>query len=79
MFELIARWLLKKYDRKQVTYCFCPKCGIELCMSGCWYSDNDLVTYSCNQCGHSSSWLFDVPAPILVKGRIEKQAESEGK
>jgi hypothetical protein len=70
--EMACRWLIKKYDRRQTAFCFCPGCGLELCNSVSWYADSDLVRYRCIQCGTDSVWLFDVPAPILVKLHIVK-------
>lgn len=69
LIEIISRWLLKIHNKNQSTFCFCPRCGLELCNSESWYADadSDLVRYQCVQCGHRSTWLFDCPAPILIK------------
>jgi hypothetical protein len=73
LFEVIARWLIRKHNKGQSTFCFCPGCGIELCNSKSWFSDSDLVRYRCIQCGTDSAWLFDAPAPMLIeKGRITR-------
>lgn len=73
MIDFICRWILKKYNKNQTCYCWCPKCGLELCNSESWYADpkSDLVRYRCIQCGHESAWLFDAPTPILIEGRIK--------
>lgn len=47
----IATWLVKKLEKGQSTFCFCPGCGLELCNSKSWFSDTDLVQYKCIQCG----------------------------
>lgn len=62
----------EQQNRADKTFCCCPGCGLELCNSASFYSDSDLVRYSCVQCGHKSGWLFDAPVPILVEGRVEK-------
>lgn len=71
--DSICRWLVKKYNRNQSTFCYCPKCGLELCNSESWYADpeSDLVRYKCVQCGNRCAWLFDCPVPILVEGGVE--------
>lgn len=70
MIEAICRWLVKKYNKNQATYCYCPGCGIELCGTKSWYAEeNQLQRFRCLKCGHDSGWLFDVPCPILVEGR----------
>lgn len=72
--EMAARWLVKRYNRDQCTFCYCPGCGLELCNSQSWYADpsSDLVRYECVQCGKRSGWLFDIPVPMLVEGGIPK-------
>jgi len=75
--EWFCKWLIKKHERGQSTFCFCPKCGLELCNSKSWFSDSDLVYYRCVQCGHETGWMFDCPAPFIVKGRIPKLVRSE--
>ena len=72
--EYIARYLVKKHNENQSTFCYCPGCGLELCGSKSWSSDSyyDIVRYECLQCGHKSGWLFDTPVPILVEGRVKK-------
>lgn len=69
--DILCKFLLSRFE-KQYTFCFCPKCGLELCNSKSWFSDTDLVRYHCVQCGHESAWLFDTPVPLLVEGRITK-------
>lgn len=76
IFEQISRWLVRKHNKGQSTWCFCPKCGLELCNTVSWYAgsvedNSDLVRYCCVQCGHHTAWLFDVPTPILVEGSRE--------
>lgn len=67
--ESAARWLVKRHEKGQSTFCYCPGCGLELCNSASWFSDSDLVRYQCIQCGQRSAWLFDAPAPILLEVR----------
>jgi len=67
MIEWAARYLIKLYNKSQRTFCYCPGCGLELCNSKSWFSDSDLVRYRCIQCGTQSAWLFDAPAPLLIK------------
>lgn len=72
MIESICRWLVRKYGQGQSTFCYCPKCGLQLCHSDCWFASNreDIIRYECIQCGHKSGWLFDVTGPLLVEGRV---------
>jgi hypothetical protein len=71
--EDIARWLVKKYNKGQSTFCYCPKCGLELCNSRSWYAEeSQLQRFLCIKCGHKSGWLFDVPCPILIEGKVNK-------
>ena len=58
---------LFKQKKKQGTFCYCPNCKNELISSGSFVSDEELVTYSCTECGSVTEWLFDAPAPILIK------------
>jgi len=71
--ENVARWLVKKYSRGQTVFCYCPKCGLELCNSASWYAEvSQLQRFACIKCGHRSGWMFDVPSPILIEGKIDK-------
>lgn len=58
--------MIFKY-KKQTTFCYCPKCNNELCSSGSFIKDTDFVYYKCSECGLGTKWLFDAPAPILIK------------
>jgi len=56
-----------KKRRKQTTFCYCPNCNNELVSSNSFLSLDELVTYKCSKCNSVSQWLFDTPAPILIK------------
>lgn len=76
LFQLVARaaarYLVKSYcHHNQVTYCYCPGCGFELCGSGSWVGPDEtgaIERYVCQKCGQMCGWMFDIPGPILVEG-----------
>lgn len=60
---------------KQYTFCYCPKCGNELCGSRDYldktsyvdhFSDNT-VHYICVMCENESRWDLDTPFPIYLE------------
>jgi hypothetical protein len=52
----------------QLTMCFCPRCGRELCSNPYaeYYEIKNRVVYYCN-CGYGSKWDFSHPVPLLIK------------
>lgn len=64
-----------KSNKKQTTFCYCPKCHTELISTGHVLADLNCVYYKCNHCSNISIWDFDAPTPILQDtkslGRIE--------
>ena len=58
---------MKNKSKKQTTFCYCPRCKTELISSGSFVSDEEVVTYKCAVCDTVTEWLFDAPAPMLLK------------
>lgn len=67
MLDRLAAWWLRRQQPEQRTFVYCPGCGLELCNTDSFQSDTDLVRYRCIQCGTGSEWMFDAPAPLLIR------------
>ena len=59
------KYLFKKFN--QVTYVYCPHCGLELISSKSECRDEGLVYFKCANCGMRSKWDFDMPTPLLLE------------
>lgn len=60
-------WEEKLHKKGQNTFIYCPWCGVELISTGSFVKDTDLIYYKCKCCDLETAWLFDAPAPILIK------------
>lgn len=66
-----AWWREWRQRRKQTTFVYCPTCRYELVAGGDWLGQDvtepSIEAYRCARCGTLSAWLFDTPAPFLVR------------
>ena len=82
--RLRQRWGAWRAPRKQTTFVYCPGCRYELVAGGDWLGQDvtqpEVEAYKCARCGTISAWLFDAPAPILLringKSIFEKAADA---
>ena len=65
IFATIKRELLA---RRQKTFCWCPRCGFDLCFDSWSHTKkNGHEYYVCKKCGAGTEWDFDTfPIPVNV-------------
>jgi len=53
--------------RDQTTFVYCPRCNFEQCsQNNAFEREDGIVVHVCKNCGASSHWNYDFPAPINV-------------
>jgi hypothetical protein len=65
--SIIDAWRRRRRATTQTTWVYCPCCRQELTGGDarCWDGEDELVYYSCGDCGTQSRWDFDFPVPVL--------------
>lgn len=63
---------------RQITFCYCKRCGNELCAdpdTSCEDLGDGTVRYKCGVCGEPMRFLFDAPVPIYIPTKEQNTAE----
>lgn len=68
LFRVALRAMTRELEmRQQRTFVYCPRCNFEMCsMNNAIEKDDETVIHVCKNCGASSHWDYDFPAPLNI-------------